>query len=256
VMTGTRDSHNYRADFRALLGLLARYGITLPPLESEHRIVPSLLQPGNVVLDVGANVGVYTFQFSRVVGSGGRVIAYEPYLPSASRVQRISRLLRFNNVTVVQTALTNETATIRLCEPSPAPGGRLDAFVHLANPSEIGSIPVQSSTIDMEAQRLGLPALDFIKCDVEGAEWMVFDGSRQTISKFHPLVLCEIEDRWARRYGHTRDEVIQLIQSLSDYRTYVLEGGHLVELGGCAFDHINYFFISDREAGRFADILG
>jgi hypothetical protein len=50
--------------------------------------------------------------------------------------------------------------------------------------------------------------LDAIKCDVEGAELGVLRGATRTIERFHPMLLLEIDERWAARYGTTGADVV------------------------------------------------
>jgi len=109
----------------------------------------------------------------------------------------------------------------------PAAGGAQDALVHLVPETEAGRIPVRAATVDNEVDRLGLGRVSLIKCDVEGAEWKVFEGAKRTLARDRPAVICEIEDRWARRYGHGREEVISFIGGLLGAVPMVYERGTL-----------------------------
>ncbi len=68
-------------------------------------------------------------------------------------------------------------------------------------------------TVDEIRSRSITSRVGFTKCDVEGAESAVLRGASTTLDEDRPLVLCEIEDRHARRYGHTPDDVAEHLRS-------------------------------------------
>ena len=220
-------THNFRADARAILAVAARYGIPIPPMEPEHRLLQSIVRHGDVALDIGANVGAYTLQLSRLVGSLGRVIAVEPYGPSARRLRLLARAFRSKNIELLENPVWNESSKIRLSTAQPARGGALDGFVHVVSQDEPRPTSVQATTIDELAATRLIPRIDFIKCDVEGAEWMVLAGGAKVISRDLPMLLLETEDRWATRYGHSRRDVLDLVSTYGSYSFFVYSGGSL-----------------------------
>lgn len=250
-----RGERNYRADVRMILGLFPRYGVVPPLLEPEHRLIPRLLLPGQTAFDIGANVGAYALQISKVVGTNGRVFAFEPYPLSANRLRSIVRFLRVPNVSVIESAITNETSTVLLSTPKKGVGGSYDALIHVENSSEGDGTRVRTTTIDSEMKRIGLASLDFIKCDVEGSEWMVFDGGRQTISAYQPAILCEVDEKWAKRYHHTPDEVFRLVKDLGDYTILVYEHGKLIPPSSASRVHSNYVFLPSIRGLHLSDLL-
>ena len=80
-----------------------------------------------------------------------------------------------------------------------------------ARSSSEAAEPVEARTLD--GLLSGSDRLDAIKCDVEGAELAVLRGAAQTLERFHPLLLIEIEERHTRRYGHSAQEVFDLLSA-------------------------------------------
>lgn len=253
---GRAARHNFRADVRAVLSVFPRYGIIPPGLEAEHRVVPRFVRPGQVVFDIGANVGAYTWQMARLVGDEGHVYAFEPYPESARRLRYLARRLGARNVTVVECAVTDQVSKVFLSRPAPGVGGVYDAMVHLRTPAEAGLLEVPTTTIDTAAAALGRAGPSFIKCDAEGAEWMVFEGGRRTLSEVRPTVLCEVEDRWAGRYGHTRDEVIRQVSQLGRSAPWVYERSILVPLLRAQGNHNVVLFLPDEGPGAVDPLEG
>jgi FkbM family methyltransferase len=145
------------------------------------RLLESLLQPGMVFVDVGANIGYYSLVASRLVGSSGHVIAFEPVAAIRQRFERNIRLNQFTNVSVrsdvvarvsgeVAFYAVDQVANMGLSSMLPGPGTSTVAVSH------------PSVTLD-DALTNGLDGRQTVlKIDVEGAEAEVFAGSRNLLS--------------------------------------------------------------------------
>jgi len=157
----------------------------IPHQMGEERILLSLIRPGDVVYDVGANVGYLTVLFCRAVGSSGHVHAFEPS-PRAAELLRRS-LLDSDPVTVHAVALGEvpgevtfyEAEALNLSSISPPEGGRWQTRSH--------SVPI--TTLDRQLTDENVPSL--IKIDVEGHEAQVLKGASELISRHTPLIFFE-----------------------------------------------------------------
>ena len=90
--------------------------------EPEFHQFPDLVQMGDWVLDVGANVGQYTLRLSELVGREGRVIAFEPIVETAEILAAMARRARYRNVTVFNIAVSERAGLLRFRVPSGATG--------------------------------------------------------------------------------------------------------------------------------------
>ena len=242
-MAAESDALNLRAIGRASLSLLAGWNVFPPILEPEHRLVGAFIRPGDTVIDIGANVGVYTLQLARAVGPSGQVLAFEPQPSLASIIRKLAKISGVTNVTVLEAALSSSVAPRFLSAPKRALGGRLDAMVHLTDQTEAGSTRVTTTTLDEAVKSLGITATTFVKCDVEGAEWDVLSGGRTLLSKSHPAILCEIEGRWCKRFGVEETQAVSLISELIGGRALVYEGSRLIDRHRSRAAHSNTIFI-------------
>jgi FkbM family methyltransferase len=137
------------------------------------------LNSGDVVVDLGANIG----SFSRYALSRGAklVIAFEPE-PShiAFLEQCFAAEIRDGRMKIVKAAAWKEKTKLRF-EPN-----MVESRV-----SDTGSLEVQAVTVDETMQELGVPKVDFIKADIEGAERHALAGAKQTITTSGPkMALC------------------------------------------------------------------
>ncbi len=164
--------------------------------EEEHdlKALPSLVGSGDVVLDVGANFGVYTKTLSELVGSAGHVFAIEPIPPTFEVLRYVVRKCGLANVTPIQAAMSDVRGTATMQVPlydaggenfyraTIAPGG-LDASLR--------AFVVRTETIDSLYARTGR-RFAFIKCDVEGHELECIEGAAEVIRTCRPAWLIEV----------------------------------------------------------------
>jgi FkbM family methyltransferase len=143
------------------------------------------LKLGDVVYDVGANVGIYSLYASVKVGNSGSVYAFEPLERNLNYLRQHLSLNNLQNCTVLATAICHTEGTLAFSAADWQPSmGRL---------STSGEIKVPSTTLDScvyGEKRLRPPSL--IKIDVEGAEFEVLSGATKSISEFHPIIFLEI----------------------------------------------------------------
>jgi FkbM family methyltransferase len=145
----------------------------------------NMLNPGDVVYDVGANVGIYSLLASCAVGTSGHVYAFEPLERNLTYLRKHFALNNLQNCTVLASAVCNVEGAVTF-----STAGRTAS---MAGISPSGEITVPSTTLDnciYGEQRQRPPNL--IKIDVEGAEFQVLIGATRAIAQFHPTIFLEI----------------------------------------------------------------
>jgi len=153
--------------------------------EKEYAFVARLLKPGMTVIDVGANIGVYSLAMARQVAPGGQVIAYEP-ASEPRRLLDISRELNnANNLEVVAAALSDGERRGHLGF------GASSEYNSLGNDAPGEDVRVTS--LDHEDAGRSWPSPDFIKIDAEGEEARIVAGGRRFFDRHSPLVMFEIQ---------------------------------------------------------------
>jgi FkbM family methyltransferase len=185
---------------------------------NEFAFVDQMLHAGMTFVDVGANDGYYTLFAARRVGSTGRVVAVEPSSRERVNLKRNIARNRLGNVTVVPAALGSAcgVADLRLAQGKHSGHNTLGKFAHdgvLADRLQ----RVDVETLDKVVAVLGLPLVDFVKIDVEGAEASVVYGARHVLSTMRPIILLEINDN-ALRAQETSGEA--LLSTLRDDFSY------------------------------------
>ena len=151
-------------------------------------VFDELLGPGMCVLDVGANIGLYSAIAAARVGHLGRVVAVEPDSVNCSFLSKTKERNRLDNLTIVQKAAGSETATVRLhlCATNKA-----DHRTYGGDSSR-SSVAVEMTSLDALAADLNLPAIDVLKIDTQGYEFFIAHGM-QTLLEQSPRVRIMME---------------------------------------------------------------
>lgn len=194
--------------------------------KAELEFVTGFLKPGMIVLDIGAHHGLYTLLSSKLVGPGGKVVAFEPSPRERKRLQRHLALNRIRNVTVESVAVgaVASEADLYLAE------GADDWCNSLRRPAEsVGrTVRVQVRTLADVSRELGLTKIDFIKLDVEGAELDALKGAEALFSGAHrPVILAEVYDIRTRPFGYEAREIVKFLSDLKYHWFALSESGSL-----------------------------
>jgi FkbM family methyltransferase len=183
--------------------------------EDEIKFLRRLLQPGQKVIDIGANCGVYTLSMAKTVGPTGHVWAFEPASSTARLLAEGIAANGFTQVTLERSALSCETGTAQL---SLHEQSELNALVH--DPLAVGaSEAVPLATLDVCLETCGWQDIELIKIDAEGEEANILKGGARFFAEQSPLVLYEVRAR--------KDLHLELVQAFKDlgYNSYRLVPG-------------------------------
>ena len=134
--------------------------------EDEIKFLRHLLQPGQKIIDIGANYGVYTLSMAKRVGPTGRVWAFEPASSTAALLAASIAANGYSQVVLEKCALSNVMGTAQL---SLNTNSELNALVHGDQPNgESEAVPLV--TLDSCMETHGWAGIDFMKIDAEGEE--------------------------------------------------------------------------------------
>jgi FkbM family methyltransferase len=201
-------------------------------------ILKSLIWLGDSVADIGANLGVYTKELSVLVGPSGRVYSCEPIIENYYILESVTRKVRLSNVHLINAAVGSEVGKRQMVIPD------LDGFTgyyqaHFSLTDERGvSETVEVVTIEELWKRELFSRLDFIKCDVEGAELTVVEGAMSLIEAQLPAWLMEVS-------RNTSSEIFAIFKTLG-YRAFVYSDGLNETKDYRDKEFSNYFFLHPK----------
>ena len=189
------------------------------------RFIQCRLEPGDVFIDIGANIGYHSCCASAHVGTGGRVYAFEASPSIFVQLQHNLQLNDASNVVAANCAIMDSSKTISVFKADDNNIGRTTVVGNRANAHEFqkeASIAALSLLDAVPTDELFGARL--IKIDVEGAETSIIDGIKDQISSFSPTTewLIEVD---GSRSETDQDHVAELVRCFHNagYRMYQLE---------------------------------
>ncbi len=157
--------------------------------EDELRFVRELLQPGQNVIDIGANYGVYTLPMAQKVGPSGHVWAFEPASSTALLLAQGIAANAFGHVTLEQKAVSSSPGSAQL---SLQRDSELNSIMH-GQPSAGDSETVALVTLDECMDRYRWTDIELVKIDAEGEENNIVKGGHRFFANLAPLVQYELK---------------------------------------------------------------
>jgi FkbM family methyltransferase len=178
---------------------------------AESAFVGRFIRPGMTVLDIGAHHGFYTLFFSKLVGSSGKVIAFEPS-PRERRALRLNvGLNRCKNVVIQGLALGESEGESNLYVVNHYETG-CNSLQPPAFPAAISIVPVHVISLDQWLAAHHPESVDFIKLDVEGGELSVLQGAERLLERRpRPVILAEVQDIRTQPWGYRAQEIISFL---------------------------------------------
>jgi len=179
--------------------------------EKEAAFLLRWLRPGMTVIDIGANLGVYSLPLARRVGTHGHVFAYEPASEPRALLGRSRAINRADNLHVIAAAASDRPREGRLVLGASSELNSLEG----TGPAE----DVHITSLDAEDGTRGWSSIDFIKIDAEGEEERILDGGKSFFDRHSPLVMFEV------KAGNTVNETLRSAFSGRGYDVYRLVPG-------------------------------
>jgi FkbM family methyltransferase len=185
------------------------------------------LGPGSVFFDLGSYFGYYSLLATQ---RGATAYAFEALGENFALLDKHRTLNHATNLHAYHNALSDTEGEAQFARPDQDNRGR----GHLATEGDHGAVErVPMIPLDTFVAREGIQRLDALKLDVEGAEIRVFRGARETLRRFHPLMLVELNPPCLARFGATEADLLAEIRT-HGYSIFRIERGGLRPYTGLA----------------------
>lgn len=178
--------------------------------EFETEIVKKIIKKGDIVLDVGANIGYYTLIFAKLVGKNGKVFSFEPDPTNFDLLTKNVKINGYENVILVRKALSYKT-------------GKTNLFLSNTNAGDHMIVDTKENrdTVEIEMTtgddyfRDFSEQLNFIKMDVQGAEIDALRGMSSLLQKINDIkIMIEFAPKWLKNFGY---DPLKLLNYLREY---------------------------------------
>jgi FkbM family methyltransferase len=180
------------------------------------RFYSKIIQPGDVVIDIGANIGAHTLHFAKLVGPKGKVLAFEPTDYAFSKLKKNLSLNPHLQARVIAFQTLLESGENK--KPTFLPSSwdltenpeKQKHPVHLGTYNTLENASV--STLDSILKTLEIPKVQFLKMDVDGYELEVLKGAQQSLKTHFPNIVMEISPHVYQEHGYNLQTLLKELQ--------------------------------------------
>lgn len=223
--------------------------------EPELDLLDSLVRPGDVAVDVGANHGMWMLALSRAAGAEGRVYSFEPVPFTFGVLSAVARRNRLGNVSLVNKGCSDQAAAMEMTVPLQRSGSSDDLQAHLSQRRSAGeaekSVTVSCEITTLDTALAGVEGVTLLKLDIEGAELLALRGAAELIARERPAIVCEVDAEFLQGFGQEPGDVIDFLDQ-RDYKPYRYDAGarRLEQVADPArIGHANVVFLTKAQRG-------
>jgi len=189
--------------------------------KKETEIIKNEIKEGDVVLDVGANIGYFTLIFAKLVGPQGKVFAFEPEPNDFNLLKKNVEVNGYRNVVIKRKAATEINGKIKLYLSKNNSGQH-----RIYESKEVSKNFVSVDKIKLDDYFKNLPCFEkisFVKMDIEGSEIGALNGMTSILSKNKNLkILIEYSPIQIRDYGAEPKALLDILKK-NDFNFYLID---------------------------------
>lgn len=214
-------------------------------------LIMRTLTPGDVVIDVGANVGYFSCLMGLLVGKTGKVMAFEPNDENLSGLKRNIAINQLDNIIIINKPASNNKEIMKFYNNDDSGGHALWDSVGKAD-----YIEMETTTLNEEFKKNVLAPPKLIKIDTEGADHLVLEGASELLKdRKVPYIIAEVLPQGLTRFGSSQMEMRRFMKDFG-YDTFAIYWkGHLPKLipANTVIEHeyvMNLLFSTQEDIGR------
>lgn len=211
---------------------------------TDSAMIMKLVSDGDCVVDIGANMGWYAMNIAKKFPLC-HVHAFEPIPKTFSYLEKNVKINALENVTIRNFGLSNEAKDITFYYY--AEGGVNASLANVSEREDAELITCHVERLDDYVVENNF-TVDFIKCDVEGAELFAYQGAIETIQRDKPIIFTEMLRKWAAKFNYHPNEIISLFATFG-YECFYVEDEELKNIAVMTDDtqETNFFFLHTQK---------
>jgi FkbM family methyltransferase len=230
-----------------------RYDERIAPIEilnmkhyekEDSDMIYRLVKDGDTIFDIGGNMGWYSIGLYKTKKN----VDIHTFEPIPNTYESLVGNARINGakIKINNFGLSDRKQDLTFYFYKEGSGNASAAIMN--NDRENIEVKCHVDTLDNYFIEQKLEKLDFIKCDVEGAELLTFRGGIKTIEKCKPIVFTEMLRKWSAKFDYHPNEIIELFKSMG-YGCYFVVGNRLKEISTMTDETIetNFFFLHGQK---------
>lgn len=218
--------------------------------EEDSNMIMTLMPEKGVVFDIGANMGWYSLLSARK-SNDLQIHAFEPIPKTYSFLDQNIKLNNFSNIFSHNFGFSDESKDLTFYFYSEGSGNA--SSKNLSGRQDVDLVTCYVEKLDDYVSKNQIK-IDFIKCDVEGAELLVFKGAVNTIARDKPIIFTEILRKYSAKFNYNPNEIFDLLRN-EGYSAFTVKGSTLLELVVMDESTIetNFFFLhTEKHANQIS----
>ncbi len=204
----------------------------------EFKMLLRLIGENDIIFDIGANIGWYSINIAKLRPKC-KIYAFEPIPKTYALLIENIALNESKNISTFNFGFSNENTFITFYYNPKLSGN--SSIQNLSHSDCIEEIKATVKKID-DYVRESKISIDFIKCDVEGAELFVFKGGADTIKRDKPIVFTEMLRKWCKPFNYHPNDIIKMFNSMN-YKCFSIKGSFLKEFNTMTEETVETNFI-------------
>lgn len=204
-----------------------------------------LVKDGDTIFDIGTNIGWYSIHLSKKLPNS-KIYSFEPIPETFNQLKSNCEINNSTNIILNNFPFSDKIQNLTFYY-SPSITGA-SSSVNITENENMIELNCTTNTIDKYVKDNEIKKIDFIKCDVEGAELLVFKGGFQSIKKYGPIVFTEMLRKWAAKFNYHPNDIIKFFTEIG-YCCYFVSENKLCLIEEVTEDTIetNFFFFNPNK---------
>jgi FkbM family methyltransferase len=222
--------------------------------KEELHCVMKLIENDYVVFDIGANYGWYSLNIAKKFPNV-RIYAFEPIKHTFNILHENININTVKNVNLFNFGIGKENTVLEFNFNKDYSGAT--SMVNLLDRENVEKIKCHITSLDSFVEEKKIEKVDFIKCDIEGAEFFALQGGKNVLEQHRPKIFIEMLRKWSAKFGYHPNDIIHFMKNLG-YLCFNVINGSLCGLDIMTDETIstNFFFLhSEKHTSIIESIL-
>ena len=190
--------------------------------DAELKVLSNHLKPDSVFIDIGANFGLYSLIASQHISEEGTIISFEPFPENYKSLCTNLSLNNLRRIKAENKAVGSQTGTLKLYYNSKENNLGMVSSIKTQNSD---FVTVNMTCLDYYLKKESLKKITFVKIDVEGFEYDVLQGMKQTLQQYSPIILIEVLDSKSQK--NVSNKPHELLCEMGYKRFFIDDNGNL-----------------------------
>lgn len=177
----------------------------------DSRMMFDLMKHQKIIFDIGANIGWYSIHIANTFEES-MIYAFEPIPETFEKLGKNHELNKVSNLFIENIALSNFKGELNFFY-SPYQTGAASSK-NILGIEDLKELTCPTTTVDLYIKDKNIKGLDFIKCDVEGAEFFVLQGASESIQSYKPIVFAEMLRKWSKKFDYHPNDIVDFMKNM------------------------------------------